>query len=209
MKILILPLFLFTTLMSAAQEESSVARHTLYDGQLVSITMDRALYNTENSDIFCFKINITNKSDQPVGIELDDYWGVLYVSQWVIHKSGKMKDVLEHQYEPEALTARVRDHLIWKFRMEKMVMLKPGETTSYYRPYDNGTKDDLDLHFGEVATFLIDGQLFVTNGRAIENINILDEETLDRQVDIPYPIEFFPVPKDGRLMKEDQGVGPY
>lgn len=188
-------------------QTEAISNHKLYEGSLAIVTIDRALYEIEGSDAFYFKINISNISEHPIGVEADDYWGVLYVSQWVIHKSGKTVDVLEHQYEPEQLTARVRDHIIWKFRMDKMVKLQPGETFSYYRKYDNGLKKDLEIHFGEVASFLIDGQLFVTNGKSIEDINIIDEETVDRQLDIPYPIEFFVIPKDGRILVEDADTG--
>jgi hypothetical protein len=152
---------------------------------LVNIYVEKTIFHIPKNKNFLIKVEIKNISNKTVRIDLSDYWKIIYPNQWGIYKNPYREVIDEERMLPDTVIDKI--DLINKYNNKILAFIKPNETIAYYREW-NGSGEKIKLT--DKNNFLIisiDGQLLLTNGEAVEQIIIGDNEKV-RAIVFNYPI---------------------
>lgn len=168
----------------------------IHQGQLVNVYLDKAIYHSPEKENFLLKFIIENKSDSYVGVDLTDYWQVIYPNQWGIYNKPYREVINEERMSPD-MTINEAD-ITNRYKNKALTFIKPNDKMAYYRDW-NGSGQQVNLT-DENSFFIItiDGLLLITDGQSVEQITIGDEED-KRAIVFKYPIIDRSIP-DGALI---------
>ena len=163
----------------------TTSKQLICKGELVNIYVEKAIFHSPKNNNFLIKVEIKNISNKTIGVDLTDYWKIIYPNQWGISKKPYREVIDEGRMIPDTVIDKT--DLINKYNNQTLTFIKPNETIAYYRDW-NGSGEKIELT--DKKSFLIitiDGQLLLTNGEAVEQIIIGDNEK-DRAIVFNYPI---------------------
>lgn len=157
----------------------------IHQGQLVDVYVDKIIYHSVEEENFLLKFIIENKSSSIVGIDLTDYWKVIYPNQWGIYEKPYREIINEVRMSPDMAINEA--DLIDRYKDKTLTFINPNEKMAYYRDW-NGSGQRINLT-DEDSYFIItiDGQLLLTDGKSVEQITIGDEED-KRAIVFRYPV---------------------
>ncbi len=186
-------LFVFTT------NGQTRSKQLICKGEFVNIYVEKAIFHSPKNNNFLMKFEIKNISNKTIGLDLTDYWKIIYPNQWGIYRKP-YREVID---EERMLTDTVIDKadLINKYNNKTLTFIKPNETVAYYRDW-NGSGEKVELT--DKKSFLIitvDGQLLLTNGKTVEQIIIGDNEK-DRAIVFNYPIVNETIPVNALIINK-------
>jgi hypothetical protein len=171
---------------------SEKTSHLLYEGKLVSVQVDKTLYETDNSDYFYIRFEIKNISDKIIGINLNDSWKILYPNQWGMYDTTYRMVVNEEQIIPDKLDSLKKQNLITDFKNRKLKQLAPNKSFIYYTEFNaNGrSKIEKEIEKGNFFIQTIDGQLFLTDGNECERIVCDGSIKVQRELVLQKPLKW-------------------
>lgn len=141
-------------------------------------------------------MNISNKT---VGLDLTDYWKVIYPNQWGFYKHPYIEVVDELQIIPDKTIKK--DEIVKKFNSNSLTMIKPLETLEYYRDW-NGNGEKVELKNKEEYLIIsVDGQLLVTDGEQLEHLTLNEADEKKRVIVLNYPINHKTIPEKSLNIK--------
>ncbi|UII77832.1 hypothetical protein LV716_08685 [Flagellimonas sp. HMM57] len=146
------------------------------------------------------KFKLMNTSDRTVGVDLSNYWKVIYPNQWGIYQKPYREIIDERRIIPDTVINEA--DLIDKYNNQTLTFIKPKETIEYYRNW-NGSGERVKLT--DENSFLIitvDGQLLLTDGATVEQVKIGDEEDR-RAIVFKYPITDSYLPKEAFIVDKN------
>lgn len=205
MKYLIIFFVALFPFLSFAQNDSAELQ-ILYKGQLVSVSVEKTLYEIKKYKHFFIHYQIKNLTENNLGVYTDEYFGLFYPNQWgVIPKPAR--DVIdERRIVPMPLNDSIVTSLERKFINSQLTLIQPFQTLDYYRDFNSGKKKDVQLKSGEFIYISTDGQLFITNGSQIEHAHFDDNswsESKGCSVFLAYPIVWKKIPENSMIFHED------
>lgn len=164
----------------------TTSEHLIYEGQLVEVFVEKAIFHSSKSTNFLLKFTIKNISKKIVGLDMTDYWNVIYPNQWGIYKQPYIEVVDERQIIPDKTIKK--DEIVKKFNSNSLTMIKPHETLEYYRDW-NGNGEKVELKNKEEYLIIsVDGQLLVTDGEQLEHLTLNEADEKKRVFALSYPI---------------------
>lgn len=176
----------------------TINNHLIYQGKYVEMYVEKAIYNLISKNNFLMKFSIINTSDKTIGLELSDYWNIVYPNQWGIYTKPYREVVNESQIIPDNKIDKAK--LSEKYNNNMLVMIKPGETLEYYRDW-NGSGEKVEVNQEEYFILTFDGQLIFTNGEEIEHLTLDKAKEANRVVVISYPINYKVVPENAFVIE--------
>jgi len=210
----VIPSFLIVLLISVsgisvAQEISNIETkdmHLFHEGEFADIYFERSLYEKESSAHFFVKVLIKNKSNKLIGVDMvNDYWAVLYPNQYVVQDIfDREKPALEYQVTPDTLDQLMRDRVINEYHREQLLMIHPGKAIVYYRDFTAAKKKAVQIKKNEKLTLSFDGQLLITNGKTIEDVNCFNETNVNRFLMLNYPLKWTVIPPDALVYEKTE-----
>lgn len=184
--------------------------HSVASGKLASISVSRTLYETEGEKDFLICVRVTNLTDRPIGVDLRDFWKVVYPNQ-VGFQDEKARGVVDEQrmiHKP--LTDDGKTKLIADFKAGGLVTIPARGSTDYFRRFNAGRS--LALAKEERGKFFfisLDGEQLVTDGANVEQVSCAWEQAsvqakpgTDTELFIPTPLKWEKVPPDGRTVTD-------
>ena len=146
------------------------------------------------------KFIIKNTSDKAVGVDLSNYWKVIYPNQWGIYKKSLREVIDEETIVPDTTISKVA--LLNKFNSKSLTLIKPNEVIVYYRDW-NGSGEKIELtNKEEFLIISVDGQILLTDGKEIENITLNNTDEQHRVVVFSYPIIHMTIPDKALTINE-------
>ena len=85
----------------SAKNLQTSSEQLVYKGTFVEIYVEKAIYHSSANQNFLMKFIIKNISDKTIGVDLSDYWKVIYPNQWGIYKNPYREVVDEIQIIPD------------------------------------------------------------------------------------------------------------
>ncbi len=179
----------------------TTSQHLIYKGKLVEIYVEKAIFHSSTNNNFLMKFSIKNIGDKAIGVDLTDYWKVIYPNQWGIYKKPYREVVNEEQIIPDTIFNKTE--IFKKFEENYFTLIKPKETSSYYRDWNgSGEKIELD-NKEEFFIITLDGQLLLTNGEELENITLNEADEKKRAIIFSYPILFKSISEKEIIIKHN------
>ena len=153
-------------------DKGSVMNNTknlILKGHFVDIFVDKVIYHSKITNNFLLKIIIKNTSEKTIGIDLSDYWKVLYPNQWGIYNKSYRDEINEIRITPDDNIDK--KEVLFKYINGKgLRFIKQGESIEYYREW-NGSGEKINLiDANKYLIISIDGQLLTTDGKDVENV---------------------------------------
>jgi hypothetical protein len=178
----------------------SPSEQMVYKGKFVEIYVDKAIYHTISNENFLMKFIIKNTSDKAIGVDLSDYWKVIYPNQWGIYQKPYREVIDERRIIPDKIINKTA--IIQSFKNNKLDTISAGGRYEYYRDW-NGSGEKADLkNKNEYLIISIDGQLLVTDGKSVEQITLTDAKEEDRVIVINYPILQIDIPENAAIVSK-------
>jgi hypothetical protein len=144
------------------------------------------------------KFRIENISDSIIGIDLSNFWKIIYPNQWGIYRTPERQAINEITLVPDTITHS--SEMIDKFMSGKLSTINPGKTLEYFRIW-NGSGEKLHLNNNEYLIITVDGQLLLTNGIRVNNITFFDKPEYLRAITFEFPLNEKIVPDDALIIK--------
>ena len=190
---------IFAFLFISATNGQTTSKQLICKGKFVNIYVEKAIFHSPKNNNFLIKFEIKNISNKIIGVDLTDYWKIIYPNQWGIYNKPYREIIDERMMIPDSVIDKT--DLINKYNNQTLTFIKPNETIAYYRDW-NGSGEKVKL-LGK-NTFLIitvDGQLLLTDGKATEQITIGDNEK-DRAVVFNYPLVNKTIPVNALIINK-------
>ena len=200
--ILILTCILINCMSHYAFSQSTSKMHLFHSGLLSEVYISKTLYTCKESNHLYIKFRIVNRSEKKIGVDLSDYWEVIFPNQWIIHPIERQIEAVEYQEEPPSFELRKERMKRYLFN-NKIPVIEPGEYLEYYRDYDSGKAKNIDLRKGEVLNISFDGVLFITDGEYFELVQCFDESKVYRNMYLMHPLKWDKVPADALIIRQE------
>ncbi len=179
--------------------------HVIAESELVGVSVERALYEIPDSDEFFVKVQITNRINREIGVELHDYNNVIAPNQWGVHSMDRRVVIDESRIEAARITSKLKGQMITAFKEDQLTFIRPKQSVTYFRSF-NGSKSAgraaIKRHgkdsAGHFLILSIDGQLIFTDGETVNEVNCEWNDKLgphETDVVIKFPITWKPIPK--------------
>lgn len=187
---------------SPVKDEITGRRHVFYSGNMVDITIDSVLYETPKSKNFFVKFFIRNKTPKTVGVDLSDYWKLIYPNQWGVYDTNYRMVIDESQIIPDSLDQKKKDKMKTFFNAGEMNNILTGKTITYYREFNAGGKKDITIKQGKYLIISLDGVLHMTDGENFESVFCNGKSNVNRELVIRYPLKWQQIPENSLVFQE-------
>ena len=187
---------------SQSKNEITGKRHVFYSGKMIDITIDSVLYETPKSKNFFVKFFIRNKTLKTVGVDLSDYWKLIYPNQWGVYDTTYRMVIDEIQIIPDTLDSKKKDKMKKFFRAGEMNNILTGKTITYYREFNAGGKKDITIKQGQYLIISLDGVLHMTDGENFESVFCNGKSDVNRELVIKYPLKWAQIPENSLVFQE-------
>lgn len=176
------------------------SEHLIYKGRLVEVYAEKAIFHSPKFSNFLMKFTVKNISNKTVGLDITNYWKVIYPNQWGFYKKPYREVVDEMQIIPDKTIDT--SEILRKFKDNTLTMIKPNETLEYYRDW-NGSGEKIELkNKDEYLIISVDGQLLLTDGEQLEHLTLNDADETKRVIVLSYPINYKIVPEKSLNIKQ-------
>lgn len=198
MKTLIILIYMLTSMWVAGNQTNS--DQLIHKGQFVDVYVEKTVFHSERKDNFLMKFKIENRSDRIVGVDLTNYWKVIYPNQWDTYEKPYREVVDEERMIPDTVINKA--DIMEKYNNKTLTFIKPNETIEYYRDW-NGSGEKVKLtDKNSFFIITVDGQLLLTDGKSVEQIIIGDEED-KRTIVVKYPIVNRDIPHEALIIDKN------
>lgn len=180
-------------------QTDTTCQHLIYKGRLVELYVEKAIFHSTTDNNFLMKFTVKNISSKNIGIDLTDYWKVVYPNQWGIYDKPYREVVDEEQIIPD--NSINKTEIIKKYQDNSLTMIKPDETIDYYRDW-NGSGETVELKDNDKYLIIsFDGQLLFTDGEQIEHLTMNETKEENRVIVLNYPISHLSIPEKSVIIK--------
>lgn len=177
----------------------TISKHLIYKGRLVEVYAEKAIFHSPTNKNFLLKFTIKNISNKTVGLDLTDYWKVIYPNQWGFYKKPYREVIDELQIIPDKTIDTIE--ILKKFKDNSLTMIKPNETVEYYRDW-NGSGEKVESKNKEDYLIIsVDGQLLFTDGEQLEHLTLNQADETKRVIVLNYPINHKTISEKSLIIK--------
>ena len=120
----------------------TISKQLICKGELVNVFVEKAIFHSSKNNNFLMKFEIKNISNKTIGVDLTDYWEVIYPNQWGIYKKPYRDIIDKRRVIPDTIIDKI--DLINKYNDQTLTFIKPDETIAYYRDW-NGSGQKIEL----------------------------------------------------------------
>jgi len=187
---------------SPIQNEITGKHLVFYSGNMIEITVDSVLYETPKSKNFFVKFLIRNKTHKTIGVDLSDYWKLIYPNQWGVYDTDHRMVIDEIQVIPDTLDQKKKDKMEKSFKANELNNILTGKTITYYREFNAGGKKDITIKQGQYLIISLDGVLHITDGEYFESVFCNGKSNVNRELVIKHPLKWENIPENSLVFQE-------
>ena len=142
------------------------------EGKLVRLECERALYERAGSVHFFVRLRVTNLGASTLGLDLRDYWLVPRPNQWGGLRTSERRVINEKRVEAKPLDEERRRHLLAAFAEGLLESVSAKGRIDLFIEFNASARSDVDAVDLPYLYVSLDGQLFVTDGKAFDNLTL-------------------------------------
>ena len=182
--------------------------HLLRKGKLATVEVERTLYEKPGHPHFFVHIRVTNDTDRILGVDLRDYWKVVYPNQWGPLSVDHRECIDEGRVDYPPLEQAARDNLLADLRGGKLTTIPAGKVVDYYREFNASGRADVEKALKDQKYLFVslNGQQLLTDGKHVEQIPCDWEQTETGNTDliIAAPAPWKKIPDTSRIVSESR-----
>jgi hypothetical protein len=145
--------------------------HEAARGTLAAVQVERRLYERAGDEHFLVRVRVDNLADRPLGLELRDYWTVVYPNQWGALATEQRLTIDESRMPARVMDAARCHDLRRGFAAGELTAIPAGGAAEYYREFNASGRADVDAQAVERFVYAsLAGQTLVTDGEDCENL---------------------------------------
>jgi hypothetical protein len=179
-------------------------------GELATVQVERRLYERPGEEHFLIHVRVENPTGKPVGVDLRDYWAVIYPNQW-----GALPEPARMEINEGRMPARVLDEsgcsaLKRAFEGGELPVAAPGGTVEYYREFNASGRADVEAQATLPYLYVsLAGQTLLTDGEQCENVTLdwgtgtTDSTTGHSDLILTAPVAWGTVPEGAIVVESD------
>jgi len=173
------------------------------EGEGVSVRVERRLYQQAGNPHFLVRVRIDNHSDHALGVDLRDYWAVVYPNQWGALREDHRSVIDEMRAYPKLLDAARRADLRQAHAAGNLTTVNAAGSVEYYREFNASGRADVDQQATERFLFVsLAGQTLLTDGARCFDQPAGSPGSSDLVIAAPVP--WGKVPSDAVVVDEAQ-----
>ncbi len=173
------------------------------EDEQVAVRVERRLYQQAGHSHFLVRVRVDSRSDRPLGVDLRDYWAVIYPNQWGALREDHRSVIDEMRAYPKLLDAARCADLRRAFAAGDLTALPPGGAIEYYREFNASGRADVDAQATDPYLFVsLAGQTLVTDGAACDDLPAGEPGGSDLIIAAPVP--WGEVPAGSRVIDESR-----
>lgn len=179
------------------KREAWNGRPLVVRGKLAAVYIEPVLY--KRADVprgFFVAIWIVNTSDKTIAIDGDGERWFVHPNQWGVSDESQRQTVDERTLTPQKLDAARKAEIKRRIKAKTITMLKPGHSLETHELFDGSSPKDIVAAKGRYFILALDGQVFVSDGDAVESLEAkADGQTAaDLVIATPVPWKELPAP---------------
>lgn len=199
-----------STVADGSGSAADVGWQTMVVGEGVGVEVERRLFERPGDDHFLIRVRVRNQGDRVLGMDLRDYWTVVYPNQWGA-QSGSRREVIDEGRMP----AKVLDEgrcadLRRAFGAGELALLPVGGAVEYYREFNASGRAEVEVQAVEPYLFVsLAGQVLVTDGDRCGSVTLDwapegERESWETDLVLAAPIGWGVVPADGLVVGSER-----
>jgi hypothetical protein len=174
---------------------------TVQRGELATVLVERRLYERSGEEHLLIHVRVENLTARLLGVELRDYWTVVYPNQWGA-LAGPTRTVIDERRMPaRALHGRGCTSLHQALADGALAVASARGSVEYYREFNASGRADVDAQASERYVYVsLAGQSLLTDGERCENLTLdwgNEGGIADSDLLLQAPIAWGTVPADG------------
>ncbi len=178
--------------------------HEAARGELAVVELERRLYERAGDEHFFVRVRVRNLTDRPLGLDLRDYWTVVYPNQWGALATEGRQTIDESRMPARVLDAARCDDLRRGFAEGTLAALPAGGAAEYYREFNASGRADVDAQAVEPFLYVsLAGQTLVTDGENSENLPLEwgpSDATANTDLVLAAPVAWAAVPDGAEVV---------
>jgi hypothetical protein len=164
------------------------------------------LYERPDLSNFFVHVRVTNLTSRAIGVDLRDYWHVIYPNQWGPVNTDHRQRIDEGRVEYPPLKKAAEDKLLADFRAGALTTIPAGKSVDYYREFNASGRANVEKQVEGFKYLIIslNGQQLLADGKQVEQVSCDWEqiETADTDLVIAAPVPWKKIPDGGRVVCE-------
>ena len=176
---------------------------TLGATSLATIDVEKALYE-KGGESFFIHVRLTNRSERPVGVDLQDHGRVVYPNAWSKEAQEYRVNINEKRVIHKPFDEAARAAFLEDFKAGKLTLLPPGKSLDYYSQFDRGDRFGVSQEEDKYLILSLDGEQLVTDGAKVERFSLEwgsedNKSVAPTDLAIPTPVPWKLVPVAARI----------
>src|SRR5215470_7448236 len=181
--------------------------HQVFEGSLVTVEVDRTLYERRKDEDCFIAFGITNATTHPVGVDLRRFWNVIYPNSWGSSKTPAPELVDEERWIREPISEEDKKRLIQDYSNHRLTTIMPHRSITYFRGFTFGRsiRKEIDSAANPYLIVGLDGVLETTDGQTTEEVIFpMNDAGAERArwVAVRMPAVWETVPQDSLVVEE-------
>jgi len=181
----------------------TTSEQLIYKGRFVEVYVEKAIYHSTTNSNFLMKVSIKNTSNKTIGVDLTNYWKVIYLNHCEFSEIPRRYFYNEVRMIPDTVINTTV--VVNRFKNNSLTLIKPNETLEYYgewEPSENFKKLESEYK-GCYLIIGVDGQLLFTNGEEFEHITFNKADESNRVFLLSCPINHKTIPEKAVIIKRE------
>jgi len=181
--------------------------HQVFEGRLVTVEVDRTLYERRKDEDCFIAVRITNAITHPVGVDLRRFWNVIYPNSWGSSNTPAPELVDEERRIRQPISEEDKKKLMQEYSNHRLTTITPHTSITYFRGFNFGRsiRKEVDSAANPYLTVGLDGVLEMTDGQTTEEVIFpMNDAGAERArwVAIRLPAIWEALPRDSLVVEE-------
>ncbi len=162
--------------------------YTVGENQQLAVRVERRLYQQAGNPHFLVRVRVDNHSAHRLGVDLRDYWAVVYPNQWGPLREDHRSVIDEMRARPKLLDAARCADLRQAFGSGDLAAVPAAGSIEYYREFNASGKADVNAQATDRYLFVsLAGQALYTDGTRCSQLAAGDPGGSDLVMTTPVP----------------------
>ena len=146
--------------------------HEVFQGRLANVDVERKLYERRQDEDCFIAVRVTNVTNRSVGVDLRNFWNVIYPNSWGFSKTPGPEIVDERRIIRGPTSAEDKKKLMLAYLDKRLTTIMPNRSITYFRGFTIGhnIRKEIDSAGNQYLIIGLDGALQMTDGQTIEEM---------------------------------------